>query len=259
MPACRQCGRENAEGMVFCGYCATPLARPAGNPVSSAETKPIGNPASSPPIRGASPETKPIRNPVSSPPIRAASPQPQPFKLEIRPPVIHTPSSAPPSDGDKDKGKGKGGFELIPWSELSPVQRAGRSAAAAIALFVVFFLVRGMVRALLSSSKPSGNAPSAQTSGAPITESDRRDGIESLCGVFQIYGLPKNDHDGAEAVRNAAELFKLAGNQSPERSAYILTTIVGEFRSGKLSPDDCAQAGKPIATTEQNTTPDANQ
>ncbi|MGA3230811.1 MAG: zinc-ribbon domain-containing protein, partial [Candidatus Binatus sp.] len=55
MPACRQCGKDNAEGMVFCGYCATPLARPAGNAVSP-QPKPSGNPVSSPPIRGSSPQ-----------------------------------------------------------------------------------------------------------------------------------------------------------------------------------------------------------
>jgi hypothetical protein len=65
--------------------------------------------------------------------------------------------------------------------------------------------------------------------------------------------LPKNDHDAAEAAHNAAELFKLAGNQSPERSTYILTTIAHEFRSGKLSGEDCAQAGAPIATTQNST------
>lgn len=86
-----------------------------------------------------------------------------------------------------------------------------------------------------------------------MTEGDRKDGIESLCKVFQIYGLPKNDHDATEAARNAAELFKLAGNQSRERSTYILTTIVQEFRSRKLSQADCAEAGAPIATTQDST------
>lgn len=86
-----------------------------------------------------------------------------------------------------------------------------------------------------------------------MTDSDRRDGIESLCKVFQIYGLPKNEQDAAGAAKNASELFKLAGNQSPERSLFILTTIVGEFRSGKLKDTDCAEAGAPIATVGNTT------
>lgn len=81
-----------------------------------------------------------------------------------------------------------------------------------------------------------------------MTDGDRHDGIESLCKVFQIYGIPKNEKDAAGSAKNAAELFKLAGNQSPERTTYILTTIAEEFRSGKLKEPDCAQAGAPIGT-----------
>ena len=109
-----------------------------------------------------------------------------------------------------------------------------------------------MLRGIGGLRGTSENAPSAVGSSAPITESDRKDGIESLCKVFQIYGLPKNDHDASEAARNAAELYKLAGNQSPERSAYILSAIVGEFRSGKLGPTQCADAGAPLPTSEES-------
>lgn len=94
----------------------------------------------------------------------------------------------------------------------------------------------------------SSTAPAADGSNAPITEGDRKDGIESLCKVFQIYGLPANDHDASEAAKNAGELFKLAGNQSPERSAYILGSIVSEFRSGKLGKSDCEAAGAALPT-----------
>lgn len=199
-------------------------------------------------------------NPVSSSGIRdvrsSPPPPPKPFKPEIRTPLIHTP---PPIDG----GKGKGGFEWIPWSELSPGQRAGRAIAGAVVLFLIFFFVRGILRGLGGgTSGSSDSAPATEGSAAPITEGDRKDGIESLCKVFQIYGLPKNDHDATEAARNAVELFKLAGNQSAERSAYILTSIVKEFRSGKLSQPDCAEAGAPIATPEQstdNSTPDVQR
>jgi hypothetical protein len=120
-------------------------------------------------------------------------------------------------------------------------------------LFLIFFFLRGMLRSLTGGRATSETEPSAQGSNAPITEGDRKDGIESLCKVFQIYGLPKNDHDATEAARNAGELFKLAGNQSAERSEYILTSIVGEFRGGKLGQADCAQAGAPLPTTEENT------
>ncbi len=157
-----------------------------------------------------------------------------------------------------DGGKGKGGFELIPWSELSATQKMGRSAFAVVGLILVFIFFRTILRGM-GGSGASGNVPAAQASNAPITDSDRKDGIESLCKVFQIYGLPKNDHDATEAARNAGQLFKLAGNQPPERSDYILTSIVGEFRGGKLGAPDCEEAGAPIATNEaapDNSTPD---
>ena len=234
MPPCRQCGKENPEGTVFCGYCATRLEKPADNLTSSAGGDPISSPL-----------MHEVKSPQSKPPRR-----------ELRTPVIHTPA---PSNG----GKGKGGFELLPWSELSSSQRIGRSIAILILLFLVLFFVRGILRGLSGAGGTNGALPSAQsTGGAPITPGDRRDGIESLCKVFQIYGLPKTDRDATEAARNAGELFKLAGNQSPERSAYILNSIVQEFRGGKLSQSDCAEAGVPLPTTGQssdNSTPEVER
>ena len=232
MPACPQCGKDNPEGTGFCGYCATPLEKPAPAPDSSS---PKLKPAPSPQIRGgSSPQSKP-RNPAPRP-------------------------SAPSSGG---KGKGGGGFELLPWSELSSSQRAGRAGAALIALFLIFFFLRTMMRGLTGSHETVETAPSTQGSNAPISDGDRKDGIESLCKVFQIYGLPKTDKDGTEAAQNAGELFKLAGNQSPERSQYILTSIVQEFRGGKLGATDCANAGAPIPTTPpenpDNSSPDSQQ
>ena len=219
MPACGHCGKANAEGTVFCGYCATPLMSPSGEP------KPARRPFVAPQIRGGSP-------PPSSPP-------PETFKPEVRTPAFQTlaPSGA---------GKSKGGFELLPWSQLSATQRAGRVGAGAIALLLMLFAVRGMLHSLIGSNA-SAPAPIADGANLPIAEGDRKDGIESLCKVFQIYGLPENDSGAKEAVHNAVELFKLAGNQSPERSTYILTSIVGEFRGGKLGQADCAQAGAPLA------------
>ena len=235
MPACGHCGKDNPEGTAFCGYCASPLMQPVTDPAGQS-SKPGGRPIVAPQIRGGSP-----------PPT-----SPRPFKPETRTPT----SSSSGSGGGK---KGKGGFELLPWSELSSGQRAGRLAAGAIVLFLILFFLRGMLRSV-GGSGASVPAISADGSNAPITDGDRKDGIESLCKVFQIYGLPKNDSGANEAVHNAVELFKLAGNQSPERSTYILTSIVGDFRSGKLGQADCAQAGAPIpvnpSDTPDNSSPD---
>jgi hypothetical protein len=212
--------------------------QPATDPAGQS-SKPGGRPIVAPQIRGGSP-------PPTSPPS-----SPRPFKPETR-----TPTSSSSGGGGK---KGKGGFELLPWSELSSGQRAGRVAAGAIVLFLILFFLRGMLRSV-GGSGASVPAISADGSNAPITDGDRKDGIESLCKVFQIYGLPKNDSGANEAVHNGVELFKLAGNQSPERSTYILTSIVGDFRNGKLGQADCAQAGVPIATnptdTPDNSSPD---
>ncbi len=229
MPACGQCGKENPEGTAFCGYCATPLTRPAAD-IAAQSSKPGGRPIVAPQIRGGS------------------SPQPKPSKPEIRTPTFQT----PPSSGGG--GRGKGGFELLPWSELSASQRAGRVVAGVVLLFMVFFFLRGILRDVTGSRGNSAPAPAAEGSNAPITEGDRKDGIESLCKVFQIYGLPKDDKGATEAAHNAAELFKLAGNQSPERSQYILTSIVQEFQAGKLTQTDCAQAGAPIPTNPADST-----
>jgi len=231
MPACGQCGKDNPEGTAFCGHCAAPLMTRASDPGSSSST-PGGKPIVSPQIRGGS----------SLPP-----------KPSIRTPTFQTPGSS----GGGGKGRSKGGFELLPWSELSPSQRAGRVVAGVVVLFLIFFFFRTILRGLIGGRGTVEPAPSAEGSNAPITEGDRKDGIESLCKVFQIYGLPKNDHDATDAAHNAEELFKLAGNQSPERSNYILTSIVGEFRSGKLGQADCATAGAPVPTNAAES-PDAS-
>jgi hypothetical protein len=231
MPACGQCGKDNPEGTGFCGYCATPLMTPASDSGSSS-SKPGGKQIVSPQIRGGS------------------SPLPKSSRPEIR---------TPTSNG----GGRKGGFELLPWNELSASQRGGRIVAGAVLLFLIFFFLRAMLRGVTGGRGTVEPAPSVEGSNAPITEGDRKDGIESLCKVFQIYGLPKNDHDATDAAHNAEELFKLAGNQSPERSNYILTSIVGEFRSGKLGQADCATAGAPVPTNAEespdNSSPDVQR
>jgi zinc-ribbon domain len=227
MPACRQCGKDNPEGTVFCGYCGTPLTN--GDP----PTKPAGNPGPSAAMRGSSPS--------------------RPSKPEIRTPTFHAPPPSP---------KGKGGFEWIPWSELTGTQRIGRLVAIAVVLFLFLVLIRVLLSSLAGLRGAGGGAPSAEGSNAPITGDDRKDGIESLCKVFQIYGLPHNDRDATEAAKNASELFKLAGNQSPERSSYILDSIVQDFRAGKLGKSDCEAAGAPLPTEEPSSdaaTPDAQR
>ena len=192
--------------------------------------------------------SKPAGKPIVSPQIRGgSSPAPKPSKSEIRTPTFHTPSSG--GGGPR----GKGGFELLPWNELSSNQKAGRVVAGIVVFFLIFFFFRTILRGLVGGRGTIQPAPAADGSNAPITEGDRKDGIESLCKVFQIYGLPKNDHDATDAAHNAAELFKLAGNQSPERSNYILTSIVGDFRSGKLGQADCANAGAPVPTNAADT------
>src|SRR5258705_13120577 len=105
----------------------------------------------------------------------------------------------------------------------------------------------------LGGSRGTELVPLSNGSNAPITEGDRKDGIESLSKAFQIYGLPKNDKAATEPAQNAGELYKLAANQSPERSNYILSTIVEEFRGGKLTKSDCEQAGPPLPPTPEET------
>jgi hypothetical protein len=238
MPACGQCGRDNPEGTAFCGHCGYPLAKPAGKPSSS--------------------QLKPGINPVSLPSVKPPPPPPAPPPKMLRKPEVRMQTFATPPPSDE--GKGRGGFEWIPWSELSPGQRAGRSVALVVAVLVILFFLRGMLRGVVGGGGTAGTAPSAQSASA-LSEADRKDGIESLCKVFQIYGLPKNDKDAAEAASNAAELYKLGGNQSPERSAYILSAVVAEFRGGKLSQPDCAEAGYPLPSTQaapEDGAPDAN-
>ena len=214
MGACSQCGKENPEGTAFCGFCAAPLLK-----------------------SGADPAGLKAGNPIPSSSIRGGTTPPKPSKPEIRTPTF----SAPPPPQ-----KGKGGFEWIPWSELSSTQRAGRSVAIAVVALLFIIFVRVLLGSLAGGHGAGTSVTTEEGSNPPITEGDRKDGIESLCKVFQIYGLPKNEHDASEAAHNAAELFKLAGNQSPERSSFILGTIVGEFRSGKLGKSDCEAAGAPL-------------
>jgi hypothetical protein len=243
MPACRQCGKQNPEGTLFCGYCAATLASPSKAPIAP-QSKPTVAPSGSNPSIGA--QTKPPPEPTASilkHEIKAQAAPAKVFKPESRlqPGRAQTPPPPPPPADAKAKG---GSIEWLPWGDLSAGQRAGRALAGVVVLILIFFFLRGMLRGVASSNQSTSDPEGA----VAMSDTDRRDGIESLCKIFQIYGIPKNQQDATGAAKNAAEMFKLAGNQSPERSTFILTAIAEEFRAGKLQGNDCAQAGAPIST-----------
>lgn len=144
--------------------------------------------------------------------------------------------------------KRKRGIEWIPWAELTTGQKIGRIVAAFIVVIVLFSVVKRVTGPSGREAASNEQQSAAEARGA-LSESDRKDGIVSLCKVFQIYGMPKNDDEAAAAARNAAELFKLAGNEGTDRSLYILDTLAHEFSSGKLKSPDCTVAGEPLPTS----------
>ncbi|MGC2305069.1 hypothetical protein [Candidatus Binatus sp.] len=144
-----------------------------------------------------------------------------------------------PFDG-RSKG---GGIELLPWSELSAGQKGGRAAAGVVVLLLIFFFMHVVLRNVGASNQSAAS----QSSEGPLTDNDREDGIASLCKVFQIYGIPKDQKNAVGSAKNAASMFKLGDDQSPERTFFILTMIAGEFSAGQLSYQDCAEVGEPLA------------
>lgn len=148
------------------------------------------------------------------------------------------------------------GIELIPWSELTPGQKAGRGAVIAVVLIVVLAGLRG-IGGMFSNRGASRTPAEPSADTAVLSASDRSDGIQSLCRVFQIYGIPKSDADADAAAKNAAELFKLSGNQSPARSAVILDQIAREFADKKLTGSDCSAIGQPVqaVSTDESSGP----
>ena len=148
-------------------------------------------------------------------------------------------SFAPPIDGKSNAGR----IELLPWSELSASQKGGRAAAAVVVLVLILFFMRGVLRNLGASDLSAAS----QSSEGPLTDNDRKDGIASLCKVFQIYGIPQDQKTAIGSAKNAVSMSKLGDDRSPERSFFILTMIAGEFRAGKLSDQDCAEMGEPLA------------
>jgi hypothetical protein len=136
-----------------------------------------------------------------------------------------------------------GGIQWIPWGELTGGQKAARS----LLILVVVVVFIGLIRAALNAVGPmlESSAPVDENKAA-LSEQDRKDGIVSLCKVFQIYGMPKNETEAGAAARNAAELFKLAGNRTADRNLYIFDSLAQEFTSKKLTAQDCANAGEPL-------------
>jgi hypothetical protein len=160
-------------------------------------------------------------------------------------------SSAPPIYGRSKRG----GIEMLPWSELSAGQKGGRAAAGVVVLLLIFFFMRGV----LGNVDASNQSAAPQTSEIPLTDNDRTDGIVSLCKVFQIYGMPKDQKNAVGSAKNAASMFKLGDDRSPERSFFILTKVAGEFSAGKLSDEDCAEVGEPLPKVASRPSFDAAQ
>lgn len=218
MPACAQCGKDNPLGTTFCGHCGASL--------TATGAKPAGHTTLA---------AKEAMHEIKAQP-RPARPEP---RISTPPPIA----------------KSRGGLEFIPWSDLTPGQRIGRVGAILIAVFLVYFFLRTILRGLLSRSPVAQPAPVSENSQLPLSDADRKDGIESLCKVFQIYGMPKKPEDAAQSAKNASELFKLAGNQSHDRSLFILGALASEFQRNTLRGSDCAQAGVPLGIADPGDTP----
>ena len=125
MPACGQCGKDNPEGTAFCGYCASPLMTPAAIRLRSRRSRVAGR-LWPPQIRGGSPPAPPS--------------SPRPFKPETRTPHFVVKR--------RRRQKRQGRIRVAPMERTFPGQRAGRVAAGAIVLFLIFFFLRGMLRSV---------------------------------------------------------------------------------------------------------------
>lgn len=126
----------------------------------------------------------------------------------------------------------------------------------AVIAIVVLAALRGIGGMFSSRGGEHGPAEPNQE-GAVLSASDRNDGLQSLCSVFQIYGIPKTDSDADAAAKNAAQMYKLAGNQSPARTAIILKQLAHEFSAKQLTASDCAAAGQPVqaVSTDESSGP----
>ena len=221
-------------------------------------------PASAPPVKSPSEKVIPRilpSEPTPPPPPAPAAPPAQPLMHEVRLPAApiklqksESKAASSSQSGSAQAASGKTQIEFLPWSQLSGGQKAGRVGLFALGLAIIFLVVRGITSGL----HPGGTvvAPTAQTQPqeqqAAITPSERKDGIQSLCKVFNIYGMPKTVSDATDDAKNAGELFKLEGNETPDRSAYILLSLAKEFQAGQLSQSDCAAAGTPLDSSDAN-------
>jgi hypothetical protein len=176
------------------------------------------------------PPTSPVPPRGSGPAVRLKPPQGI-FKTSPAPPPVRR----------------KGGIEWIPWGDLNGGQKLGRLLALAVFVVAILIVARGVMRKMRPATSETVQAPALEISASDIalTSNDRRDGIVSLCKVFQVYGVPNSDDTATNAAKNAAQLFKLA-KQTPERSLFILNAVAHEFSSGKLTGADCATAGEPL-------------
>jgi len=139
--------------------------------------------------------------------------------------------------------------EWLPWSELNSSQRIGRMGLYGAGLLVLFAAAHTLVGVLVPATRaPSAADVSPAAPIAPLTDAERKTGIETLCKVFQIYRIPKTDEDADAAAKNAAELFKLEGDPSPARTGQILTAVSHQFSAGQLTAADCAASGQPLPT-----------
>lgn len=185
----------------------------------------------------------------------SAAQKPGPLPPE---PSAPTPPRLRPLITDPPEEEKKGGIEWIPWKELTFGQKTGRVFVTVLVLALGFAVIRiALDFALHHGSSAASHV--AAGNHTPLSAGDRKDGVESLCKVFQIYGVPRTTADAQAAARSAQELFKLGGSESPGRSAFILQTIALEFQSGKLKARDCAAAGEaiPTASSDGSTGPGA--
>ncbi len=201
MPACGQCGRDNPEGTAFCGYCGYPLAKPAGKPSSS--------------------QLKPGVNPVSLPSAKPPPPPPAPPPKMLRKPEVRMQTFATPPPADE--GKSKGGFEWIPWSELSPGQRAGRSVAVVVAVLVILFFLRGMLRGVVGGGT-AGTAPRTECERSDRRRSQRRhrvvvQGISDLRLAQERQGCGRSREQRGGVVQTERQSVARTQRIHPERSS----------------------------------------
>jgi hypothetical protein len=210
MSVCGQCGKDNPEGVSYCGYCAAPLDSNVPGEQDAANPR-----------------------------------RPDPFAAGAKPPM---PGGLRPAIANPAVPEKKGGIEWLPWNELSGGQKAGRLLVSLLVLALGIAVIRIALDFALTR-RGAERVPAPSADAGPLSAADRSDGVQSLCKVFQIYGMPRTANDADASAKNAQQLFKLAGNESPGRSAFILTTLAREFQAGKLKADDCAAAGEPVSVS----------